>query len=290
MLARTTFALTRDPRSPETGARPPSAFTLIELLVVIAVLALLAALLVPASAHIRPNAQAIQCLNNLRQLASACKMYADDNGGRIVSAYPPYGGFTATWCGGTAETGGLNGGNVYGGADPAGIQMGLLWPYTKALGLYHCPTDRRVADAAGVPAGYKGKPILRSISMNSFMAGRSFGANPDWVVTSPTGPRDPNHPVYIKETEIKLPKQTWLLVDEDQDSINDGMFIVDVGGLKRFLDLPSRAHRFGYGICFADGHGEINQLRDDASRTWHVGDMGGLNDWMRFTNITTHPL
>ncbi len=252
-------------------------------------IALLATLLLPASAHTRPNSQAFQCLNNLRQLASAWKMYADDNGGKIVSAYPSYGGFTATWCAGNAETGGGAGSYVYGGADPIGIKLGLLWPYVKALGPYHCPTDRRIATAAA-PVQFRGKPILRSISMNSYMAGRSLGASPDWVVTSPTGARDPNHPVYIKDTEIKLPGQTFVLVDEDQVSINDGMFIVNVGAAY-LIDLPSRAHAFGYGINFSDGHAEIMQLRDQASRDWNVGNpVGGLNDWMRLTNITTHPL
>jgi type II secretory pathway pseudopilin PulG len=274
------------------ASQPSSAFTLVELLVVIAMLTLLAVLLVPASAHVRPGAQAVQCLNNLRQMANSWKMYAGDNAGRIVSAYPAYAGFTATWCAGTAESGGVSGGYTFGGADPAGIQAGLLWPYTKTLRLYHCPTDHRVADGAGIPTAFKGKPILRSISMNSFMAGMSYGATPNWVVTSPTGARDPNHPVYIKDSEIKLPKQTWVLADEDQDSINDGMLIVDVGGSRRLIDLPSRSHRFGYGICFGDGHAEIIQLRDDASKNWLPlgGLAGGLNDWMRFTNITTHSL
>ncbi|HOX57812.1 MAG TPA: prepilin-type N-terminal cleavage/methylation domain-containing protein [Candidatus Paceibacterota bacterium] len=274
----------------EEHPQPRYAFTLVELLVVIAVLALLAVLLLPASAHVRPNAYAVQCRNNLRQLAFACKMYADDNNGRIVSAYPNYGGFTATWCAGNAAIGGMPSSYLYGGADPTGIQKGLLWPYARSLGLYHCPTDHRVADAAAVPAQFKGKPILRSFAMNSYMAGRSFGGSPEWYVTNPGGARDPNHPVYIRETEIRLPRQTWLLLDEDPISINDGMFIVSVGGSSVFIDLPSLAHRFGCNMSFADGHAEAFILKDDASRNWIVGGMGGLNDWMRLTNLTTHPL
>lgn len=266
------------------------AFTLIELLVVIAIIAILAALLLPALAKAKSKAQRVYCINNLKQVALACRLYSDDSNGILVSAYPTYAGFTATWCGGSAETGGLPGSYVYGGSDPTGIQRGLLWPYMKSLGAYHCPADNRVADNSSVAAQYRGKPILRSISMNSFMRGTSYGLSPNWVVTNPNGPRHPDYPVYIKESEIARPTHTWLVIDEDQESINDAMFLMDVTGGRRFLDLPARVHGGGYGINFNDGHAEIYVFRDAESKAWHVGDKGGLNDWMRMTNVTTHPM
>jgi len=63
--------------------RKRAGFTLIELLVVIAVIAILAALLLPALAKSKESARRVRCASNLKQILLAAGIYADENGDRF---------------------------------------------------------------------------------------------------------------------------------------------------------------------------------------------------------------
>ena len=63
------------------------AFTLIELLITVAILGILAALILPALGRAREAGRRVHCAGNLRQLALAVNMYAQDYTDRLPSFF-----------------------------------------------------------------------------------------------------------------------------------------------------------------------------------------------------------
>ena len=127
-----------------------AAFTLIELLVVIAVIAILAALLLPALSGAKERARIIQCLGNLRQIGMGLKMYVDEND----STFPPHANMpfaTPRPPGREAYYG------VLGGRDPDPAYAWVtkatnrpLYPYLPSSStVFQCPADKGLDEPAG---------------------------------------------------------------------------------------------------------------------------------------------
>lgn len=227
-------------------------FTLIELLVVIAIIAILAAMLLPALSKAKQKAQAIKCLSNTRQISLAMIMYTGDYNEQFATG--------GHWIAGDSP--GMDWGTSPDNINKAQLMDSALSPiagYLKSADVFKCPADTYSAQNGD---------RVRSISFNGVLGGK-----PTVKATSTTPKNyfgDGSNGSMGVATKMTLlqkpgPSAVWILLDEQADSINDSLFMLNPGypvGQVQWRDLPASYHNNAGSFSFADGHSEIHKWRE----------------------------
>lgn len=238
-------------------------FTLIELLVVIAIIAILASLLLPVLIMGKLKAQGVYCLGNLKQLTAGWAMYSHDfndylapnsdlgNEGKDLDNPAWVAGYMSY---STAEPYLSDDTNIDNLIGPDYAQFGSIGPYTKNAGVYHCPADKSQVSYDGLTY-----VRVRTVSMNGWVGYDTR----DW--TQPGSP--PLYKLNFKMADLRQPgpSDTWVFIDEREDSINDGWFAVDMvnqGSHAVLVDVPASYHNRAGNLSFADGHCETHKWID----------------------------
>ncbi len=234
-------------------------FTLIELLVVIAIIAILAGLVLAPLGAAQAKVKSAACLGNLRQLSLGWRLYADDNGGRLVANLPQP-SVEAAWVVG----------EIYDAAqatNQAIVRSGKLFPYLLNPKVYHCAAD--LAQSGGVLS-------VLSYSMNGWMGSRTMNQSA----------ANSTYKTFVREAELTAAARLWVLADEDASTLNDGWFLVTMDDTKPFASFPGLRHQHGGAMTFGDGHAQIFKLRSLGSAPG--GQIIASNpDWLLFKQMTT---
>ena len=217
---------------------------------VIAIIAILAALLLPALSSAKEQGKSVSCKSNLKQLQLCWQLYSDDYNGYLVpnnyiatmSPGPVY-MRQMSWCEGDAAT----------DTTTSNIQAGLLFPYDRSVGIYHCPSDvSTIHDAAGNPL-----PQLRNRSYNMSQSVNAYG----WMIDPTSGaPVDVISRCFEKFSQITnpAPSQLFVFIDENEATMYDAQFGYPPPNMGTvWWDMPANRHSQGANLSFADGHVEF---------------------------------
>jgi len=214
-------------------------FTLIELLITVAIIAILAGLLLPALNAARGRAQAMACMNNIRQMSLGLSTYFIDSGDIV----PPYErgeevsnknkrGLLAPdqlpWVNGIKDYIGM----------PKLVTSGTLRDFIYTT----VPASYRKRLACPSPDGAKGTYVANTAYS---MPRQNIGGDYAWTQRA-----------ISRITEVRTPSRKALLV-EHKDSVNG--FSRNMDGWKN--NLAWDVHSSGISIAYCDGHVGTLKLR-----------------------------
>jgi len=191
-------------RETRVARQRASAFTLVELLTVVAIIGILVSLLLPTLSQSKATAKTVKCLNNLRQMAVAARIYVNDNGDFYPIAY-----YTAH----------VNGTTFFYNWDlttiegkPGTVVPGVLWQGQGIAQIQQCPAFNGAANwltdpytgynyntsyighgqSESTPAPAKGADVRRSAQTALFGDGQ-YAAGADKFMRAPwPNPGDQN--------------------------------------------------------------------------------------------------
>lgn len=232
-------------------------FTLIELLVVITIISMLASLMFPAFASAREAARRTVCLSNLKQIAMAMLMYADDNDGGYVPAQDSNN--LMRWHGGRKTT-----------TEPFDPKLGPLWLYLKNSKIKECPSFKPAWTAAE----------------GAFEAGAGgYGYNSQYVGGSPLA--WPQSLIPANEAAIANPTQTIMLADTASLDFDMSTYsgtaklieysFVEAPFYEAYGNLPSDPsmhfrHNGWCVVAFCDGHVKAMHMTMSRGSGWTYPD------------------
>ncbi|MGO8766627.1 MAG: prepilin-type N-terminal cleavage/methylation domain-containing protein [Limisphaerales bacterium] len=276
-----------------------NAFTLIELLVVIAVIAILAALLLPALGKAKLRAQEVACLSNLKQWGLAQNMYVDDNNETFPwPKYDPPSSFasadedTPTWLDIYSYHATQNvGDDAWFNALPS--YVGSKTMYQWALGankgqfnnatgsgqnIFICP----VALSQGIDPGdvspthgfmEPGQRPLFSYGMNSKATANESLDSPSDLVCKTAMVKNPSAFVLFSDTRYRSLETPYFA---SGDNLYPNGNSIDLATPQSYTTRFSSRHSLGGNITFSDAHAgyyKYSYIVSDGTATYPSGQI-----------------